>query len=133
MLSAEGVACNRDRPPGCTAGAESSRRVLTGGRPAKLGHAEIPRRLTGRAHRRRLFSSRKSCPRYHLSAPVTHGSRANSEAVTGQAAFSPGRLAAATAMTISEILERVTKGRRKRTYPRVIKKYKGRTYPAHTR
>jgi hypothetical protein len=32
-------------------------------------------------------------------------------------------------MTISEILERVTKGRRKRTYPRVIKKYKGRTYP----
>lgn len=32
-------------------------------------------------------------------------------------------------MTIAEILERVTKGRRKRTYPRVIKKYKGRTYP----
>jgi ribulose 1,5-bisphosphate carboxylase large subunit-like protein len=32
-------------------------------------------------------------------------------------------------MTISEILERVTKGRRKRAYPRVIKKYKGRTYP----
>jgi hypothetical protein len=32
-------------------------------------------------------------------------------------------------MAIAEILERVTKGRRKRTYPRVIKKYKGRTYP----
>jgi hypothetical protein len=32
-------------------------------------------------------------------------------------------------MTISEILERVSKGRRKRSYPRVIKKYKGRTYP----
>jgi hypothetical protein len=32
-------------------------------------------------------------------------------------------------MTISEILERVSKGRRKRAYPRVIKKYKGRTYP----
>jgi len=32
-------------------------------------------------------------------------------------------------MTIAEILERVAKGRRKRTYPRVIKKYKGRTYP----
>ena len=33
------------------------------------------------------------------------------------------------AMTIAEILDRVNKGRRKRTYPRVIKKYKGRTYP----
>jgi len=32
-------------------------------------------------------------------------------------------------MAISEILERVSKGRRQRTYPRVIKKYKGRTYP----
>ena len=32
-------------------------------------------------------------------------------------------------MAIAEILERVNKGRRKRTYPRVIKKYKGRTYP----
>jgi hypothetical protein len=32
-------------------------------------------------------------------------------------------------MTIAEILERVSKGRRKRTYPRVIKKYRGRTYP----
>lgn len=32
-------------------------------------------------------------------------------------------------MTIAEILARVSKGRRKRTYPRVIKKYKGRTYP----
>ncbi len=32
-------------------------------------------------------------------------------------------------MTIAEILARITKGRRKRTYPRVIKKYKGRTYP----
>ncbi len=32
-------------------------------------------------------------------------------------------------MTITEILERVSKGRRKRTYPRVIKKYKGHTYP----
>ncbi len=32
-------------------------------------------------------------------------------------------------MAISEILERVSKGRRKRSYPRVIKKYKGRTFP----
>ena len=32
-------------------------------------------------------------------------------------------------MAISEILERVNKGRRKRTYPRVIKKYIGRSYP----
>lgn len=32
-------------------------------------------------------------------------------------------------MAIREILERVNKGRRKRTYPRVIKKYIGRTYP----
>jgi len=32
-------------------------------------------------------------------------------------------------MAIREILERISKGRRKRTYPRVIKKYKGRTYP----
>jgi hypothetical protein len=32
-------------------------------------------------------------------------------------------------MAIAEILERVSKGRRKRTYPRVIKKYIGRTYP----
>ena len=32
-------------------------------------------------------------------------------------------------MAIREILERVSKGRRKRTYPRVIKKYVGRTYP----
>lgn len=32
-------------------------------------------------------------------------------------------------MAIREILERVSKGRRKRTYPRVIKKYIGRTYP----
>jgi hypothetical protein len=32
-------------------------------------------------------------------------------------------------MAIQEILERVNKGRRKRTYPRVIKKYIGRTYP----
>jgi hypothetical protein len=32
-------------------------------------------------------------------------------------------------MTIAEILSRTNKGRRKRTYPRVIKKYKGRTYP----
>jgi hypothetical protein len=32
-------------------------------------------------------------------------------------------------MTIAEILRRVNKGRRKRSYPRVIKKYKGRTYP----
>lgn len=32
-------------------------------------------------------------------------------------------------MAIAEILERVNKGRRKRSYPRVIKKYKGRTYP----
>ena len=32
-------------------------------------------------------------------------------------------------MTVAEILDRVSKGRRKRTYPRVIKKYKGRTYP----
>jgi len=32
-------------------------------------------------------------------------------------------------MTIAEILERVAKGRRKRTYPRVIKKC-GHTYPA---
>ena len=32
-------------------------------------------------------------------------------------------------MAIREILERVSKGRRQRTYPRVIKKYKGRTYP----
>ena len=32
-------------------------------------------------------------------------------------------------MAIREILERVNKGRRKRTYPRVIKKYKGRTFP----
>ncbi len=30
---------------------------------------------------------------------------------------------------IAEILERVSKGRRKRSYPRVIKKYKGRTFP----
>jgi hypothetical protein len=32
-------------------------------------------------------------------------------------------------MAVTEILERINKGRRKRTYPRVIKKYKGRTYP----
>jgi hypothetical protein len=32
-------------------------------------------------------------------------------------------------MAISEILERVSKRRRQRTYPRVIKKYKGRSYP----
>lgn len=32
-------------------------------------------------------------------------------------------------MTLAEILARVNKGRRKRSYPRVIKKYKGRTYP----
>jgi hypothetical protein len=32
-------------------------------------------------------------------------------------------------MAVAEILERVNKGRRKRTYPRVIKKYIGRTYP----
>jgi hypothetical protein len=32
-------------------------------------------------------------------------------------------------MTITEILARVNKGRRERSYPRVIKKYKGRTYP----
>jgi hypothetical protein len=32
-------------------------------------------------------------------------------------------------MAIREILERVNKGRRKRAYPRVIKKYKGRTFP----
>jgi hypothetical protein len=32
-------------------------------------------------------------------------------------------------MAIAEILERVSRGRRKRTYPRVIKKYIGRTYP----
>lgn len=31
--------------------------------------------------------------------------------------------------TVAEILHRTSKGRRKRTYPRVIKKYKGRTYP----
>jgi hypothetical protein len=49
--------------------------------------------------------------------------------VTDQAAFSPRRLTTARFMAISEILERVNKGRRKRTYPRVIKKYIGRTYP----
>ena len=43
--------------------------------------------------------------------------------------FPPRRLTAARAMAIREILERVNKGRRKRTYPRVIKKYIGRTYP----
>jgi hypothetical protein len=32
-------------------------------------------------------------------------------------------------VTVAEILQRTSKGRRKRTYPRVIKKYKGRTYP----
>lgn len=32
-------------------------------------------------------------------------------------------------MAIREILERISNGRRKRTYPRVIKKYKGRTFP----
>lgn len=32
-------------------------------------------------------------------------------------------------MTMEEILERVSKGRRKRSYPRVIKKYLGRAYP----
>jgi hypothetical protein len=32
-------------------------------------------------------------------------------------------------MAIAEILERVSNGRRKRSYPRVVKKYKGRTYP----
>jgi hypothetical protein len=32
-------------------------------------------------------------------------------------------------MAIREILERVSKGRRRRSYPRVIKKYKGRTFP----
>jgi hypothetical protein len=32
-------------------------------------------------------------------------------------------------IAIAEILERVTKSRRKRTYPRVVKKYIGRTYP----
>jgi hypothetical protein len=32
-------------------------------------------------------------------------------------------------MAIREILERVSNGRRKRSYPRVIKKYKGRTFP----
>jgi hypothetical protein len=32
-------------------------------------------------------------------------------------------------MAIREILERISKGRRKRSYPRVIKKYKGRTFP----
>jgi hypothetical protein len=49
--------------------------------------------------------------------------------VTDQAAFPPRRLSSARAMAIAEILERVSKGRRKRTYPRVIKKYIGRTYP----
>ena len=44
--------------------------------------------------------------------------------------FPPGRLTTATAMAITEILERVTKGRRKRTYPRVIKKYKGPHLPS---
>jgi hypothetical protein len=42
--------------------------------------------------------------------------------VTDQAAFSPGRLTTARAMAIREILERVSKGRRKRIYSRVIKK-----------
>jgi hypothetical protein len=32
-------------------------------------------------------------------------------------------------MAIREILERTSNGRRKRSYPRVIKKYKGRTFP----
>ena len=32
-------------------------------------------------------------------------------------------------MTFAEILQRVSKGRRRRTYPRVIKKYRGRSYP----
>ena len=32
-------------------------------------------------------------------------------------------------MAIAEILERVSKGRRKRSYPRVIKKYWGRSFP----
>ena len=43
--------------------------------------------------------------------------------------FPPGRLERARETAIAEILERVSKGRRKRTYPRVIKKYKGRTFP----
>ena len=41
--------------------------------------------------------------------------------VTDQAAFPPRRLTAARAMAIQEILERVNKGRRKRTYPRAGK------------
>ena len=49
--------------------------------------------------------------------------------VTDQAAFSPGRLERARETAIAEILERVNKGRRKRTYPRVIKKYSGRSFP----
>jgi hypothetical protein len=49
--------------------------------------------------------------------------------VTDQAAFPPRRLTTARFMAISEILERVNKGRRKRTYPRVIKKCIRRTYP----
>ena len=49
--------------------------------------------------------------------------------VTHRAAFSPGRLERARETAIAEILERVSKGRRKRTYPRVIKKYSGRSFP----
>ncbi len=42
--------------------------------------------------------------------------------------FNAGRLSTSRTMAIREILERVSKGRRKRTYTSVIKKYKGRTF-----
>jgi hypothetical protein len=53
---------------------------------------------------------------------------------TDQATFPPppGRLERARDTAIAEILERVNKGRRKRTYPRVIKKYKGTHLPGQT-
>jgi hypothetical protein len=47
--------------------------------------------------------------------------------------ISPGRLERARDAAIAEILERVSKGRHKRTYPRVIKKYKGRTFRSTAR
>ena len=49
-------------------------------------------------------------------------------ALMAQAA-APAGLEHARGMAIREILERVSKGRRKTSYPRVIKKYKGRTFP----
>jgi hypothetical protein len=49
--------------------------------------------------------------------------------VTDQVAFSPSKLATALTVTTSEILERVTTGRRKRAYPRVHKKGNRHRFP----